>query len=237
PRESADVGRAPARPMWGAPAPEPQRGAQVPTPTFETAQPPGSLPPLIADSPFETPRSSKLSAATSQGRPPASNPREPSRVPASGARADGGGPRGGHARNGSLLGGACFRDKLEALSATHDLEVAGLRDEVSGLQDLIVQYRSLLEKVPYTAGDGPAGSDPIHEMAGEMLSGCFGKDAPIGASRTSQVEHAAPRSASSEHASAEPVRTRFMTERQQDTSALQVTIESQAAAAMSPAAG
>jgi len=75
-----------------------------------------------------------------------------------------------------------FRDKLEALSAMHDSEVTDLRNEVVGLQELVVQYQLLLDKVQddyrrvrgellCAASDGPEMFDLMQEIAGEMRSG------------------------------------------------------------------
>jgi hypothetical protein len=83
----------------------------------------------------------------------------------------------------------------------------------------------------------------MQEIVGETRSGCLWKDLSSGKSKTpcsySPIEEVAPKPAPSEHTEhtlAEPARTRFVSERHPDTSALQIELSSQAAAAMSPAA-
>ncbi|CAK0789122.1 unnamed protein product, partial [Prorocentrum cordatum] len=95
-------------------------------------------------------------------------------------------PRPSGASGACAAGGAGFRDRLEALAATHDLEVADLRGEVVDLrggvivlQNQVEQYRSLLHRaqdsfgricgeLPSAAGEWPAVSDLMQEIASEM---------------------------------------------------------------------
>ncbi|CAK0885387.1 unnamed protein product [Prorocentrum cordatum] len=203
----------------------PQPRTPTPTPTAEIAQPPGSLPPLITDSPLGTPRSSRPLDATSSA---ARGGRCVSPRLCRGARP-----------NSTSNGGAGFRDKLEALSATHDSEVAGLREKVLGLEDLVVRYQSLLDEAQgghkkalrellCSPSGGLVALAPVQKAASEVCSGYVLNDSSGSKPRTSFDP-------AQNHATAPKPAPSGVDPPTQDPSELPGQISSQAAA-MSPAA-
>ncbi|CAK0895268.1 unnamed protein product, partial [Prorocentrum cordatum] len=148
----------------------------------------GVDPPMSGSPPPATERTSPTPAAE------AAHPQEPpggavggglhasaaQRLRPSGAgAAAAGGPR--VRSRGTSHNGAGFRDKIEALSAAHDLEVADLRGEVVVLQDQVEHYRALLQRAQGTFGrireepssaadEWSAVSDLMFEIASEMAS-------------------------------------------------------------------
>jgi len=209
--------------MQRVPSPElnersPNDAPQMEVPAFVVAQPHGSMsmPPPMTDSPFGTPRSSRPSDRMATPRRSqalgGSAGHDLHGVRPNGARGPLGAYRGNHrnsrsnspritggrahSKDASAHGGAGFHDKLKALSAMHDLEVSDLREEVVGLQDMVVQYQSLLDKVQEdyrrvrgellcAASDGPGMSDLMQEIAGEMCTASLWEERSDNTSSTS----------------------------------------------------